>query len=353
MKILIVSDAWAPQVNGVVTALRALVSQLEQLGHSVQVLSPQGFRCVPCPGYAEIPLAWNLWEVGTRIEAFAPDCVHLATEGPLGWAARRWLVKRGLAFTSAIHTRFPEYLHARCPALPLSWGYAWLRRFHRHSSAVLVTSERMHGTFADRGFERLARWSLGVDTELFKPAPRGLAAAPVFLYVGRLAAEKNLDAFLGLDLPGAKWVVGDGPLRGALQARYPDVEFLGYRHGEALAELYRTASVLVFPSRTDTLGLVMFEALACGTPVAAFPVPGPLDVLRDGETGALDIDLRKACLRALELPREACVRWAAEQGWRASALRFLALQPALAATLVDVVADEPAGVYKEPDGVAG
>lgn len=325
MRLLIVSDAWVPQVNGVVTSLRALVAELEAMGHQVRLLSPAEFRSRPCPSYPEIPLAWDLWKVGPAIEAFAPDCVHLATEGPLGWAARRWLLRRGLAFTTAIHTRFPEYLNNRWAWLPLAFGYAVLRRFHAPSAAVLVSSERMRGAFADWGVQGLELWRKGVDITQFRAGP-GPAEGPVFLYVGRLAPEKNLEAFLDLDLPGFKRVVGDGPSRGELQARYPQVEFLGYRHGEALAEAYRAASVLVFPSRTDTLGLVMYEALACGTPVAAFPVPGPLDVLEEGVTGAIDPDLGKACLRALALDRQACAEWAAGQSWRLSAQQFLALQ---------------------------
>lgn len=329
MKVLVVSDAWLPQVNGVVTSLRHLVRELEGLGHQVLLLSPQGFRCRPCPSYPEIPLAWDLWRVGPMIEAFAPDCVHLATEGPLGWAARRWLVSRGLAFSTAIHTRFPEYVHGRWPWLPLSWGYAFLRHFHRPSQAVLVTTERMRETFAERGLVWLHLWRKGVDTALFRPRDLPRSAQPVFLHVGRLAPEKNLEAFLGLDLPGEKWVVGDGPSRAGLEARYPGVRFFGYRQGEALAELYGRASVLVFPSLTDTYGLVMLEALACGTPVAAFPVAGPLDVLEPGVTGCLEEDLGRACLAALELDRAVCAERAGRLSWRASALEFLARQPLL------------------------
>ncbi|MHB9798326.1 glycosyltransferase family 4 protein [Pseudomonas sp. MT3] len=326
MRLLIVTDAWLPQVNGVVTSLRALVAELEEMGHAVGLITPQDFRHCPCPSYPEIPLAWDLWRVGERIREFAPDCVHLATEGPLGWAARRWLIRRGLKFSSAIHTRFPEYVNTRWPWLPLGWGYAFLRRFHAPSQAVLVSSERMREAFAERGLERLVLWRKGVDLCRFQPGEGAPAAEPVFLYVGRLAREKNLDAFLGLDLPGLKRVVGDGPQRAELQARYPKVEFLGYRHGDALVAAYRQASVLVFPSRTDTLGLVMYEALACGTPVAAFPVAGPLDVLEEGVTGALHEDLRSACLRALALDRQVCAQWARGQSWRSSAQEFLSLQ---------------------------
>jgi glycosyltransferase involved in cell wall biosynthesis len=327
MRLLIVSDAWSPQVNGVVTSLQALVGELRGLGHQVKLLSPADFRTLPCPSYPEIPLAWDLWRVGAAIRDFRPDCVHLATEGPLGWAARRWLVKRGLAFSSAIHTRFPEYVNSRWPWVPLRWGYAFLRAFHRPSQAVLVTTERMQEAFAGWGFKRLALWRKGVDTQLFRPPAQPPAVSSlVFLYVGRIAAEKNVEAFLRLDLPGEKQVVGDGPQRTALQAAYPQVKFLGYRHGAALAQAFQQASVLVFPSRTDTYGLVMLEALACGTPVAAFPVAGPLDVLQAGVSGVLGEDLGAACLAALALDRGRCAELAARQSWRASALEFLAQQ---------------------------
>lgn len=328
MRILIVSDAWQPQVNGVVTSLRALVAELRELGHLVKVLSPQDFRHLPCPSYPEIPLVWDLWNVGAAIREFRPDCVHLATEGPLGWAARRWLGKRGLAFSSAIHTRFPEYVHTRWPRISLRWGYAFLRRFHRPSQAVLVTTERLREEFAGQGLQRLRLWRKGVDTALFRPR-LSEEAGQVFLYVGRLAAEKNLRAFLDLDLPGEKRLVGDGPQRAELQRDYPQARFLGFLQGEALAAQFAGASVLVFPSRTDTYGLVMLEALACGTPVAAFPVAGPLDVLQAGISGVMDEDLGLACRAALLLDRQACADQALRQSWRASALEFLCSQPLL------------------------
>jgi glycosyltransferase involved in cell wall biosynthesis len=328
MRILIVSDAWLPQVNGVVTSLQALVAELRGLGHLVKLLAPGDFRTLPCPSYPEIPLAWDLWKVGPAIREFRPDCVHLATEGPLGWAARRWLSRRGLAFSSAIHTRFPEYVHGRWPRIPLSWGYAYLRLFHRPSQAVLVSTERMREAFAAHGLRRLQLWRKGVDGAQFR-AQEALPGEPVFLYVGRLAAEKNLRAFLDLDLPGEQRVVGDGPQRAELQAAYPQARFLGYQQGAELARSFATASVLVFPSRTDTYGLVMLEALACGTPVAAFPVAGPLDVLVEGVSGVMREDLREACLEALLLDRGQCAALAARQSWRASALEFLARQPLL------------------------
>lgn len=327
MRVLIVTDAWAPQVNGVVTSLQALIAELRGLGHQVKVLSPEDFRALPCPTYPEISLVWNLWRVGPAIRDFAPDMVHLATEGPLGWTARRWLRKRQLAFSTAIHTRFPEYLTSRWPWLPLAWGYAWLRAFHRPSQAVLVSTERMHAEFASWGFSHLQLWRKGVDSRLFYPQPlREVPPQPIFLYVGRLAAEKNIEAFLALDLPGIKRLVGDGPQRQALAAAYPQAQFLGYLHGQALADAYAAASVLVFPSLTDTYGLVMLEALACGTPVAAFPVAGPLDVLVPGVTGVLATDLQTACLAALQLDRERCAEHARRQSWRASAQEFLARQ---------------------------
>jgi glycosyltransferase involved in cell wall biosynthesis len=349
VRILIVSDAWTPQVNGVVTSLQALISELRSLGHQVKLLTPADFRALPCPSYPEIPLVWNLWQVGPAIRAFQPDCVHLATEGPLGWAARRWLSKRGLAFSSAIHTRFPEYVHTRWPWVPLHWGYAFLRAFHRPSQAVLVTTERMRDEFSSWGFKRLVLWCKGVDTRLFRPAKTlPSPAEPVFLYVGRIAPEKNIEAFLALDLPGQKLVVGDGPQREALQATYPQVNFLGYQHGQALAEAFQAASVLVFPSRTDTYGLVMLEALACGTPVAAFPVAGPLDVLQEGVSGVMLEDLRAACLAALSLDRGRCAELAARQSWRASALEFLAQQPLLDGELcMPVVQDSNAAGHKQ------
>jgi glycosyltransferase involved in cell wall biosynthesis len=327
MRLLIVSDAWTPQVNGVVTSLQALIAELRGLGHQVKILSPENFRAIACPTYPEISLVWNLWQVGRAIRDFAPDMVHLATEGPLGWTARRWLLKRELAFTSAIHTRFPEYVSSRWPWVPLAWGYAWLRAFHRPSQAVLVSTERLRAEFASWGFSHLQLWRKGVDNRVFYPRPlREQPQQPIFLYVGRLAAEKNIEAFLTLQLPGEKRLVGDGPLRQTLAAAYPQAKFLGYLHGQALADAYGAASVLVFPSRTDTYGLVMLEALACGTPVAAFPVAGPLDVLQSGLTGVLAADLQEACLAALQLDREYCAEHARRQSWRVSAQEFLAQQ---------------------------
>jgi glycosyltransferase involved in cell wall biosynthesis len=330
VRILIVTDAWTPQVNGVVTCLSSLEQELMCLGHVVKVLSPQDFRSVPCPTYNKIPLVWDLWRVGPAIQAFSPDCVHLATEGPLGWAARFWLKRRGLAFSTAIHTRFPEYVTTRFPFVPLRWGYALLRHFHAPSQAVLVTTERLYEGFSALGFTTLKIWRKGVDAELFYPSEHAPSKAlPVFLYVGRVALEKNLRAFLDLAVPGIKRVVGDGPERETLQQEYPDVQFSGYLFAAELREAYQQASVLVFPSLTDTYGLVMVEAIACGTPVAAFPVAGPLDVIVEGVSGVMSDDLQAACMAALSLDRERCSRTVQEHSWRASAEAFLRAQPAL------------------------
>ena len=335
MRLLIVSDAWLPQVNGVVTCIQALVRELHALGHQVKVLGPQDFRHVPCPSYGEIALAWDLWRVAPMLREFRPDAVHIATEGPLGWAARHYLKRRGLAFSSAIHTRFPEYVTTRWPWLPLDWGYAYLRRFHAASQAVMVSTPSLRDELASQGIGRLALWHKGVDNQLFRASPSQAAGKPVFLYVGRLAEEKNLPAFLDLQLPGEKWVVGDGPQRESLQKAYPQASFLGYQRGAELARCYAAASVLVFPSRTDTLGLVMLEALACGTPVAAFPVRGPVDVLQQGVTGWMSESLQEACLQALQLERAPCAAAAQAFSWRHSAQAFLRQQPLLDGELFD------------------
>ncbi|SEL61493.1 Glycosyltransferase involved in cell wall bisynthesis [Atopomonas hussainii] len=335
MRLLLVSDAWMPQVNGVVTCMRQLQRELERQGHQVLVIHPGLFRTLPCPGYGEIRLAWNVWRVPRMIRQFAPDAVHLATEGPLGWAARAYLRRRGYRFSSAVHTRFPEYIHQRWPWIPLHWGYAYLRAFHHGSSAVQVSTQRMLEVLQGYGLVNLKLWRKGVDLSHFTapPVPQSSADTPRFVYVGRLAAEKNLEAFLSLALPGSKRVVGDGPERARLEAAFTEVEFVGYRHGAELAKEYQAASVLVFPSRTDTFGLVMLEALACGTPVAAFPVPGPLDVLNPA-CGVMDEDLQQACLRALTLDRQACVQAAQAFSWQRSAQECVAAWPTLKADWV-------------------
>ncbi len=328
MRILVVSDAWHPQVNGVVRTLSMVAAELTALGHEVEVIGPDRFRTVALPTYRSIRVALLPGRrLAPMIEAFRPDSVHIATEGPLGLAARRWAVRRGMAFTTSFHTRFPEYLHARLRA-PTGLSYAWLRRFHNAGSATMVATASLRGELVQRGFRNVRPWTRGVDLARFhpQPAPAGDMPRPLFLYVGRLAVEKNLEAFLSLDLPGTKVVVGDGPQRDALARAYPDARFLGERHGAALARIYANADVFVFPSRTDTFGLVLLESLASGTPVAAHPVTGPADILEGAApgVGALDHDLRAAALRALSGDRAACRRHAERFSWRACAEVFLA-----------------------------
>lgn len=325
MRLSIVSDAWLPQVNGVVTTLVALVDHLREAGHEVDLIEPGGFVTVPCPGYAEIRLALPTGAVGRRLEAFAPDRVHVVTEGPLGWAAIRFLRLHGWQHTTSLHTRFPEYVRTRLPFVPLTWGYAVLRRFHRGAAATLVPTAGMARTLAARGFERLVVWCRGVDTRVFTPEAAvdpGLPH-PIHLFVGRVSPEKNIEAFLELALEGTKVVVGDGPHRQRLQRAHPDALFPGYCHGRELAAWYASADVLVFPSRTDTYGVVMLEAMACGTPVAAYPVTGPMDVVDDGRTGCLDEDLARAARQCLALSRDDCVASARRHDWNEAARSFL------------------------------
>jgi len=333
MKILIVTDAWTPQINGVVRTIQMTVRELHALGHQAPVLSPDLFRSVACPGYAEIRLALaSRAQVRRHIDACAPDALHIATEGPLGWHARAIAIARGWPFTTAYHTRFPEYLRARSP-VPLALSYAVLRRFHNAGVATLAATPAIVAALSANGFAAPRAWSRGVDTALFRPdgprEPRG--AAPVFLYVGRVAVEKRVDEFLALDLPGEKWVVGDGPERARLQAAHPQARWFGALQGEDLARVYRSADVKVFPSRTDTFGLVLVEAMASGTPVAAFPVAGPIDVVGGSRGGALDPDLRRACLTALKLPRAAVRRHALGFSWPAATRQFLEAQRLIAA----------------------
>ncbi|OJY71014.1 MAG: alpha-mannosyltransferase [Rhodospirillales bacterium 70-18] len=326
-RVLIVSDAWEPQVNGVVRTLQTLARELRAMGHSVEVIGPDRFATLPCPTYPDIRLSLlPRRRLGRLIEAFAPDALHIATEGPLGGAARAWALRRGCAFTTAFHTRFPEYLRARA-LVPTGLAYAWLRRFHGAGQGMMVATESLRDELSARGFRHVLPWSRGVDLALFRPAPREAwdLPRPVFTYVGRVAVEKNIRAFLDLDLPGSKVVVGGGPQLAALRRAYPATRFTGPRHGAALARAYAGSDVFVFPSLTDTFGLVILEALACGTPVAAFPVTGPKDVLAGapGPVGAIDTDLRAAALTALAADRAACRAHAERFSWRACAETFL------------------------------
>jgi len=312
-------------VNGVVRTMSSICGGLRAADHEPFVISPDLFRTVPCPGYPSIRLAVGAQAGIDRLLSRSRfDAIHLSTEGPLGIAARRFCLGRGLCFTTAFHTRFPEYLQHRF-RLPLGWGYAALRRFHAPSSAVMVATETTRRELVARGFVRVVGWTRGVDTELFRPVVPGAVVLPppVFLYVGRLAVEKNLPAFLDLDLPGSKLVVGDGPLLPALRRRYPQVHFAGARYGAELVRYYAAGDVLVFPSRTETFGLVMLEALACGVPVAAFPAPGPADVIASSGAGVIAEDLRDAALAAAAIPRERCREHALRFGWQASLDQFL------------------------------
>jgi glycosyltransferase involved in cell wall biosynthesis len=324
MRVAIVTDAWHPQVNGVVRTLSVIEEGLATAGHEVLVIGPDRFGTIPCPGYSTIRLAIGAGAAfGRQLAAFAPDAAHIATEGPLGIAARAYCMAQRWPFTSAYHTRFPEYLRARF-RLPLSWGYAALRRFHAPSSGVMVATETMRRELQARGFGRLVAWTRGVDTALFRPgcAPAVALPPPVFLYIGRIAVEKNLPAFLDLDLPGSKLVVGDGPLLPAMPRRYPQVHFAGAQSGEALVRHYAAADVMVMPSRTETFGLVILESLACGVPVAAFPSAGPSDVIGDSGAGMLDEDLRSAALTALAIPHERCLEHARRFSWQVSINQF-------------------------------
>ncbi|CAG4908184.1 unnamed protein product [Acidocella sp. C78] len=328
-RIMIVSDAWHPQVNGVVRTLSMLTDELRRDGQQVVVIGPDRFMTLPCPFYAEIRLSVAPGRRLRRmVDEFAPDALHIATEGPLGLAALRLARRRGWRFTTAYHTRFPEYLAART-GLPVSLSHAWLRRFHRHGAGTMVATASIAAELRRWGFADTKLWSRGVDAELFNPS-RAIDLPyerPIFLSVGRLAVEKNLPAFLDLDLPGTRLVVGDGPARAALERRYagPRTVFLGTRQGPDLAALFASADVFVFPSRTDTFGLVVLEALASGTPVAAFPVPGPADII-GGETpevGILDDNLGVAALKALQLDREDCRRFAERHDWASCAALFM------------------------------
>ena len=333
MRILIATDAWHPQVNGVVRTLTSLANSAAALGAEVEFLTPDGFPSIAVPTYPGLRIAWpNRREIARRIDAAAPDAIHIATEGPVGWAVRGYCRRHKLAFTTSYTTRFPEYIAVRS-IIPASVSYAVLRHFHSAAATTMVATASLRQELAAKGFKKLGSWTRGVDTDLFRPddpvqldLPR-----PVFMTVGRVAVEKNIEAFLDLDLPGSMVVIGDGPQRAELTRRYPTVSFLGEKKGRELSTHFAAADVFVFPSLTDTFGVVQLEALACGTPVAAFPVTGPLDVIADHPIGALDNDLRSACLRALTMSRETCRSFALERSWENSARQFIgnlsALQP--------------------------
>ncbi len=324
MKIVIVTDAWTPQVNGVVRTLKQTRKCLEQLGHEVHFITPELFKTIPCPSYPSIPLAlFPGRKVAQMLNEHNANAVHIATEGPLGMAARRWCLRNKFQFTTSYHTQFPEYVRLRAP-IPLSWTYAWLRRFHGKAVRTLVPTESQRQRLLDRGFDNVEVWGRGVDTQIFTPdKPQQLnLPGPILLNMGRVAVEKNIEAFLNLDVPGSKVVVGDGPDLEQLQRAYPDVLFTGARFGRELASYVAAADVFVFPSRTDTFGLVLLEAMACGVPVAAYPVTGPADVVLDGITGCLNENLAEAVKNALKIDSRACLEYARQNSWLASSEVF-------------------------------
>ena len=327
-RLLIVSDAWHPQVNGVVRSIENTNRELARMGIDVSMVTPEGFRSVPCPTYPEIRLSIASYrQVARKIEAVRPNYIHIATEGPLGLTARRWCRKNGMPFSTSYHTRFPEYVAARLP-IPQSWLYAFVKWFHNAGSGCMVATPSLAKELQQRGIQNLLSWSRGIDSTLFRPQPLednpfGLPR-PIFMTVGRVALEKNLPAFLDLDLPGSKVVVGDGPARAELQKLYPNVLFTGARFGEALAQTYAQADVFVFPSKTDTFGNTILEALASGVPVAAYPVTGPADTLGGAPgAGALNEDLAEACRAALACSREEARALALNYSWEAATTQFI------------------------------
>jgi len=324
MRIMIVSDAWFPQTNGVVHTLAQTAAWLGRFGHEVRLITPQDFRTVPCPTYPEIRVSvFPYRQVARTIAAFQPQALHIATEGPLGMAARRFCLVHGLNFTTSYHTQFPQYVRSRAP-IPMWASYMALAWFHNAAERCMVSTKTVHEQLVARGFKRLARWRRGVDTQLFRPQDKGFLdlPRPIAVYVGRVAVEKNVDAFLSMPWQGSRLVIGDGPELPRLRAQYPTATYAGFRFGEDLAKHLAAADVLVFPSVTDTFGLVNLEAMACGVPVAAYPVTGPIDVVEDGVTGALDEDLARAAIRALQVDPQACRNRALQSGWDACTREF-------------------------------
>lgn len=320
--LLLITDAWSPQINGVVTTLTTVTGQLPQYDVKVSVIHPGLFKTWPLPSYPEIRIARNIFILKDLIQDIAPQAIHIATEGPLGMAARRFCVRNNYRFTTSLHTKFPEYIKVRL-GLPLRIGYRIMRWFHRPASSTLVTTESQRRALTGWGLDNLVVWRRGVDTAAFTPNPHHQPqSAPRLVYVGRVAVEKNLEAFLKLDIDGDKVIVGDGPARAELEKHYPEAHWLGYRKGQALINEYAKADVFVFPSLTDTFGLVMLEAMACGTPVAAFPVTGPIDVVQNGVNGCLDNDLAAAIAGALRVDRESCRKFAGQNDWRVVTARM-------------------------------
>ncbi len=329
LRVLIVTDAWEPQVNGVVRTLQQLGTQLDKMGHQVRYVTPLDFKTIPAPTYPEIRLAlWPLRWMAKVVRDFAPCAIHIATEGPLGLAARNYCVRKGLPFSTSFHTRFPEYINARF-GTPVAWGYRFLRWFHGPATTMMVATKSLQEEMVERKFPSTAIWSRGVDIDVYKPRPDLKASdflnlpRPLWLYVGRVAVEKNIESFLKLDLPGTKLIVGGGPQLESLKQKYTDAHFVGPKFGEELAEHYAASDCFVFPSKTDTFGLVTLEALASGTPVAAYPVQGPKDVIGDAPVGCLRDDLRSAALTAVKISPDRARAFALEYSWEACTNQFI------------------------------
>ena len=326
MKIAIATDAWPPQISGVVTTLKRTIKELAQLGHDVRAIHPDCFPITfPCPTYPQIRLALIYSAgIGRHLKGFVPDCVHIVTEGPVGLACRQFCRKENLKFTSSFTTRFDEYVQLRF-GVPSRHIFRMLRWFHSEASKVMIASQPLKKELDEKGFANTVLWPRGVDTDLFNLREKSFITdpRPIFLYVGRVAVEKNIESFLSLHLPGTQYVVGDGPSFKRLKAVYPDVRFVGAKHGKELARYYAASDVFVFPSLTDTFGIVMLEAMACGLPVAGYPVRGPMDIVQNGITGFLDQDLRTAALKALEIDPQACRRFARQHTWQKSARCFV------------------------------
>ena len=326
MRIAIVTDAWEPQVNGVVTTLRTTQQTLNKLGHNVEVFTPNRFKSIPCPTYPEIRLALNpKARLQKSLKEFQPDAIHIATEGPMGLAARSICRKNKWNFTTSYHTQFPEYIRERFP-IPLKISYAFFRWFHAKATRTMVGTQKQENLLLSHKFKNLVRWPRGVDTDTFSPGDKNFLtnARPIYIYVGRVAVEKNIEAYLELDIPGTKYVVGNGPAYDELKNKFKDIKFVGYKFGKELAQYIAASDVFVFPSKTDTFGIVMLEAMACGVPVAAYPVTGPIDVVRDKITGCLNDNLKQAVSCALKLDSSDCLQQAAEFTWEKASNIFLA-----------------------------